>query len=154
MFDNPIEEWYKKDKRLSDLLVSIDEQNLSDEDAAKQAFYKVTELYKLPKFPEDVDTENDEESRSVFEEMAILKFMFPDDELKGIVMLAAYNTYTKEFVSIDEAASIHYNGYENIPKEYFVYYFGKDIDARIEFDIKGQSWIEAGAIKLQKVISI
>jgi hypothetical protein len=146
MSDNPIEEWYKKDQRLNELLVSIDQQSLPDEEAARQAFYKVSELYNLPKFPGEVD----ENGRSVFEEMAIGKYIFPNDELKGVVMLAIYNVFINEYITMDEAAAIFYNSHDEIPDEYFVYYFGKDVDARIEFDIGGKTWIEAGCTFMQK----
>jgi hypothetical protein len=52
--ENLIVAWYKKDKQLSDLLVSIDEQKLSEEESRRHAFYRVSALYQLPKFPEDI----------------------------------------------------------------------------------------------------
>jgi hypothetical protein len=154
MSENPIEEWFKRDQRLNDLIVSIDQQNLSDEEAARQAFYKVSELYHLPMFPGEVSKETDENNRSVFEEVGIVKYIFPDDELKGIVMLAIYNVFNTECISVDEAAAIFYNSHDDIPDEYFVYYFGKDVDAKIEFDIGNKTWIEAGCISMQKIFKL
>lgn len=153
MTDNPIIDWYSKDQWLCDFLVSIDQKKLSDEDAAKEAFYTIAEHYKLPKFPEDVDDGNGGEGRSVFEEMAIIKYMFPEDELKGAVMLALYNVYNNDYIPIDEAATLYYGDHDKIPKDYMVYYFGKDVDASVKFDIGNLSWIEAGVMLMKKVIN-
>ncbi|MBI2730975.1 MAG: hypothetical protein HYX40_09530 [Sphingobacteriales bacterium] len=153
MDDNPIVVWYTKDQWLCDFLVSVDQKNLSDEDAAREAFYKVAEHYKLPKFPWDKqNSDNEEEKISVFEEMAIAKFIFPEDELKGIVMLALYNVYTNEFIPIDDAAAIYYGDHDHIPDQYMAYYFGKDVNATLRFEIRNSSWVEAGATFVSKII--
>ncbi len=153
MADNSIVEWYTQDKWLSDLLVSIDQKNLSDEEAAREAFYKVAEHYHLPKFPWDIENSNDgTEILSVYEEIAIVKCIFPEDELKGIVMLALYNVYVNELIPIDEAAAIHYGDHDKIPDQYMVYFGGKDVDANLRFDIGDMSWTDAEVVSMKKIV--
>jgi hypothetical protein len=155
MEHNPIEAWWQKDKRLSDLLVSIDEQHLSEEESGREAFYKVAALYHLPKLPQDVvaDEEEAENGRSVFEEIALARFLFPEDEYRGIVMMALYNVYIKSYIPYNEVAAIHFGSHDNIPDSYFLYFFGKDVNAIVKFDIGEQTWLEAGAVYMIQIFN-
>ncbi len=152
---NPVEAWYYKDKKLLDILMDIDKKGLSEEESAREAFYLVSEMYGLPKFIGDVDYEDDwedEEPRSVFEEIAMVRFLFPDDLPRGIVMLALHNVYSKVGIPFDEVATEYYGSHDDIPASYFVYFFGNDVDATLKLDIGEQSWIEAGAVLMKKVM--
>ena len=167
MKDNPIVVWYQKDKQLSDLLVSIDEQQLSEEESGREAFYQVSALYKLPKFPEDIvaveeddlqaeeyDEKDEEEPRSVFEEIALARFLFPEDEYRGIVMFALHNIYHKSYIPYDEVAAQFFGNHADIPDNYFLYFFGKDVAATVKLDIGEQSWVEAGVRFMMKIIKM
>ena len=155
METNPIEAWYKKDIWLSKLLVDIDNKGLSDEESAREAFYQVSEMYGLPKFPDEVDHEEEweyDEPRSVFEEIALARYLFPDDLPRGIVMLALQNIYRKFCIPFDDVAAEYYGSHDDIPDSYFLYFFGKDVDATVKLDIEDQSWIDAGAGLMKKVM--
>lgn len=144
---NPIIEWYSKDKWLSDLLVSIDKMNLSDEDAAREAFYRVSDHYNLPKFPEDVFIEEGilnseiekQRNKSVFEQLGIIKRMHSENTLKASVLLALLYVYKKFFSTIDEAASEYYGDYDGIPEVYYACFFGKDVDVELRFSSNEKS---------------
>lgn len=154
---NPIKVWYKKDQRLLKILVDIDNKGLSDEESAREAFYKVSEMYGLPKFPDEVEHEDDwedDEPRSVFEEIALARYMFPEDLSRGLVMLAIHNIHTKCCIPFDDVAAKYYGSHDDIPDSYFMYFFGKDVDAFVKLDIEGQAWTDAGAVMMKKVIKV
>jgi hypothetical protein len=159
--ENPLLTWIEEDTKLSNALLDIDELGLSSIESAKIAFFKIAELYNLPKNPEDITEENYaehekdnlQEPRSVVEEMAIINFMASkDDDIKSLVLSALHNIYFKTYIDINEAAIIHFGTEKNIPNDYTVYFFGSDINAVISFIIKeNKTWIEAGAFMMKEV---
>lgn len=156
--DISVSDWIESDEKLSELMTFIDDNYKSVEKAALVAFYQVSDIYHLPKSQEEITeeiyAEHDEldlEPRSVFEELAIINYLLPDENLLDKVFQALYNVHHKQYTDIDRAAMKYY-GSKKIPKEYFVYYFGKDIDAKITFEIEsGRSWFDAGAKMMTKV---
>jgi len=122
------------------------------------AFEKVAEAFQLPKYPTDITEKHYEEyeelgiePRSVFEELAILKYLSgPEDDIRAVVLNALYNIYEKGPYDIEEAAQKFFGSYKKIPDAYFIYYFGDAADARIDFKIEKNNWIEAGARMMQQ----
>ncbi|MNR24158.1 hypothetical protein D3C85_1412230 [compost metagenome] len=62
------------------------------------AFNELSNLYDLPKMPEDLiryeayyENNGITDPRSVYEEAALLKFLEPNDDPRGIVLLAIYH---------------------------------------------------------------
>lgn len=141
MSEHPIVEWYTKDKKLADLLVSIDKETHDAKQAARIAFNRVAELYGLPKFPEDVSDDLykfdafDEPSKntSLFEQLAIHKIMFPKSDIRGAVLAACMALHKRIYYSIEEAASEYFGTYDDIPESYHVYFSGNDIDVKLKF---------------------
>jgi hypothetical protein len=92
------EHWIQSDQKLKDLLVKIQSTGESPLQQAELAFDQLPDLYNLPKMPEDLDRyetfyKRNEitNPRSVYEEAALLKFLEPNDDLRGIVLLAVYH---------------------------------------------------------------
>ena len=78
--NNPIQDWIDTDKKLSSILVEIQEMPISTEEQAEIAFHKVSETYNIPKLPQDVEIEEDHDSEdinetiSVYQHLEIIKF--------------------------------------------------------------------------------
>jgi hypothetical protein len=160
MSDNPIIDWYTKDQRLCDLLVTIDQQKLSEKAAARKAFYEVADLYNLPKFPEDVQEDDridsfGEECKnvSVYEQLAIVKWMHPENTLRANVLLAALYVYKRFYSEIEEAAAEYYGTSDDIPKTCYACFYGKDVDVKVRF-CKPNKLEANSAARLIQVITI
>jgi hypothetical protein len=159
--ENPIIDWIERDEKLSNALQEIDDLEKSPLQSAKIGLYKISELYNLPKMPEDITDEmaNEheqlgiEEPHSVFEEMAIINFMASkEDDIRGLVLSALHNVYFKTYIDINDAAILHYGSEEKIPLSYQVYFLGSDINAIISFETEvGKSWVEAGACMMKEI---
>lgn len=158
--DNHIIIWLKSDDGLCDVINGIDVQNLSQQESARLAFYSVSDYLKLPKQPEDITEqmykefeEYGFEPESVFEQMAVINYIADaNDDTRGLVLQALYNVYHKEYHGVEYAAEVYFGSVKKIPKTYSYYLFGTDVDARIEFSIKGENWIDAGARMMKKVV--
>lgn len=160
--ENVIADWFERDKDLQNIVLSIDSRTSDEYEAAKFAFDEAADYLGLPKQPEDVTEEMSEEHdklgldspRSVFHELALINYLFPDEDIRGNVMLALFNIQHKSYVDYEEVAVVFFEEYENIPIEYTIYFFGSAIDAKISFDLpKGTTWVEAGAKMAVKVLS-
>lgn len=158
--ENPIENWIMEDSVIADILSSIEQCSLNDADAAEKAFYQIGNYLKLPLLPADI-TEEDYDSyedlnlepHAVLIELALINYMFSDENIKENVVLAIYNVYNKCYTAFEEAAVIHFGDESKIPEEYFIYFFGNSVDARLSFSLPtGQTWVEAGAKLAVKVI--
>jgi hypothetical protein len=142
---NPIVEWYTNDQKLCDLLVAIDQQNLTEHEAARKAFYEVSALYNLPKFPEDV-SEDDKlddfgeicKNVSVYEQLAIVKWMHPENTFRANVLLSMLYVYKKFYPQIEEAASEFYGTFDDIPEACYACFYGKDADVQVKFYTKNK----------------
>src|SRR5688572_18132391 len=99
MNGNPLDDWYNNDEKLRSIIDSLGVSNKSPEEQAKEAFYKISKLYKLHEFPDDIteeDYKNYEDEginnpRSVFEEVGIIRYLEPQDDPRGVVLFALYN---------------------------------------------------------------
>lgn len=160
--DNIIEDWLEQDKELLSIILSIDSRTRDEYDAALLAFKEVAEYLVIPKQPEDFTEKMYEEHeklgfdapRSVLEELALVNYLFPDEDIRGNVMVALYNVQHKNYLDYEDAAVVYFDGYENIPEQYMIYFFGDAIDAKLSFDLpEGKTWVEAGAKLAAKVLS-
>jgi hypothetical protein len=99
--NNPIQDWIDTDKKLSSILVEIQEMPISIEEQAEIAFHKVSEAYSLPKFPQDIEIEDEDikEPISVYHHLGIIKFLNPESDPRGNVLSAIY--FAKENLEID-----------------------------------------------------
>ncbi|WP_310556022.1 hypothetical protein [Flavobacterium sp.] len=92
---DPIQEWVNSDKELSKILVEIQEMSISIEEQAEVAFHRISEMYKLPKLPDDISDDqvgkDEEEPTSVYEQLGLLKYLNPNDDIRGLVLLAIYS---------------------------------------------------------------
>ncbi len=112
-------------------------------------------MYQLPRFPAEIaPEEGEEEPRSVFEEIALARFLYPDDEYRVIMMFALYNIYHKSYIPYDKVASQFYGSHDDKPDGYFLYLFGINVDAKVKLDIGNQSCVEVGARFMMKIIKM
>jgi len=133
---------------------------MTEQEQAVAAFHEVAETFDLPKFPEDFTDEhherfssmNIEDPRSVFEESAIIRYQLPDDDPRGIVILALYNVHHGIFIPLDECAEIHFGGRRKIPKEYMVCFIGDSVPGQLHFLSDGESWYDLGAKSAVKIV--
>lgn len=156
---NPIQEWMSKDKALHDLVVEI--QSMDDKTPMEQAeiaFYRVAQLYNLPKMPQDVvdcedelGDDDDEEPRSLFVEHALLRYLEPDIDPRGIVLTSAY--YVKNNLPIDIRVVAEKEFGENPPENCMIGIRGQDFYGEVIFPQKeGKSWLELGCVYMAKMI--
>lgn len=107
---NPVQDWINEDIKLSELLIKIQEiPGKTVFEQAEIAFDRVCELYDLPKMPEDLEKHhayyeenNIVEPRSVYEEAALMRFLEPDDDPRGIVLAAIFNVKNNIGVDVKE----------------------------------------------------
>src|SRR5687768_5789050 len=98
---NPIEDWYSSDERIRRTLDQLSTSGMTVPEQAAAAFESVADEFDLPKYPENVTEDHYrrfselgvDEPRSVFEENAILRYLEPDDDPRGLAMLALYNVH-------------------------------------------------------------
>jgi len=112
---NPIQEWINKDDKLYNLITKIQLSNKNPSKQAEIAFNNLCELYNIPKMPEDITTTKDDfghlnDTRSLFEEHALIKFLAPKDEdPRGLVLSAAYNLLHNNLINYYDVAKKEYN---------------------------------------------
>ena len=91
---SPLQEWINTDKKLSAILVEIQELPISVEEQAELAFHRVSEAYNIPKTPQDIDFENeddDEEPTSVYQHPILPKKLTWYRLLVAIFLLQLFN---------------------------------------------------------------
>ena len=158
MTENIILDWFNEDEQLSNMINAIDATK-SLEQQALDAFLQVSTHYGLPKYPADFNDEYYERfekmgidnPRSVFEEATILKFLEPDEDPRGLIMVALYNVKNGTFIDIDEAAIKHFGSQEEIPSNYYVCFIGDGFAGQLHFLKETESWIELGAKSMIRV---
>ena len=162
MTGNPVEEWYTSDKRLKEIIDTLSSTGKSPFEQAIQAFYQISNLYHLHKFPDDL-TEDDykkyeeegiDDPRTVFEEVGIIRFLEPEDDPRGIVLFALHNIKNRTYMDINLCAERHFGDINNIPSSYIVYYTGQDADAKLNFLKDGETWTKEGVKYASKIIKI
>ncbi len=157
----PVAEWLNSDDKLVSIISNINSGEKSFIEQATEAFNKISEVYKLPKFPDDI-TKNllneyqergVENPRSVYEEIGIIRFLQPNDDPRGIVLAALYNVKNTQYIDIDICAAEFFGSFENIPDEYVIYYEGEGAECKLCFLKKGERWAKPGIKYASKIIS-
>lgn len=156
MSDNSFEEWFNSDLKLKAIINEIDKSGKPFIDQAKEAFYRLSELYNLPKFPGDAANKikGVRYHRTVFEEVGILRYLEPDDDPRGIVTSVVYNIKNQLYVDIKLCAERHFGSLDKIPDEYSIYYSGQDADSKLCFLNDGESWDKEGVNFLARIANV
>ena len=157
---DPITDWYNEDSRVKNTLDRLTLSKLNEEEQAAAAFEELSTAFELPKYPEDFtdalyahyEELKIDDPRSVFEEFCIIRYLEPDDDPRGVVMMALYNVYKGIQMPLDECARKHYGGKRKIPKQYMVCYIWEGIKGRLHFLKEDESWVDLGARAASKVI--
>ncbi len=141
---NPIQEWINSDSKLFNLIVKIQDQNESPEIQAELAFKEISDLYNIPKMPEDVIQKKDSISRSLFEEHALIKFLAPKNEdPRGLVLSAVYNIINRKTIDYIEIANKEYKG--NLPELSQIGIRGNNFNSEVVFfEKETNDWTELG----------
>lgn len=158
-----VQQWMETDEELAEVLVEIQEMPLSVEEQAEVAFHRLSELYNLPKMPEDIiyDDEEDEdgnyyhdpnadhsdddyEPSSVYQELGVMKYLAPDDDPRGRVLTAIWAVKNKVRIDLEQA-------YEKARSEGINDVSGigfRGVNSGVELVIirKEESWVEAGCV--------
>lgn len=153
-----LQSWIADNPDISNLLVEIQQLDVLVKEQARIAFDRISDHLKLPKSSEDaieyykkLKSENDEElERSVCEEHALLKYLQPDDDPRGLVFSAIYHVYHRVGVDYNEIVEKKYDG--NMPSEVLVGIKGDGFHAEVIFpDEYEESWSELGCKVLVKL---
>lgn len=157
--ENPILDWFKSDDALSDIVNRITATEKSVGEQALDAFRQISDYYDLPKYPENFSDKYYErfeqmdvdDPRSVFEEATICKYLEPENDPRGTVMVALYNVKHGKFIDLNACAKKHFG---SIPKEYMICYIGDGFAGELHFLHSGESWFDIpGAKSANKVIN-
>jgi hypothetical protein len=133
---DPVQQWISEDAELSKVLVEIQESGLSVEEQAEMAFHKVTDMYGVPKLPEDVpDVDDGEDKASVYQELGLIKYLYPENDLRGSVLAAIYAV--KNGINVDDS-EIDHTAISGLC------YKGENSKVELVLVQKGQSWVELG----------
>ena len=147
--ENAVQNWINTDSELSNLLVEIEQMTDDVFQQAEIAFHKVSEKYNVAKMPTDIDENYDDlepevyvDPSSVYEQLGYLKFLYPHDDIRSLVMLAIYFVKDDFVADIDEVLQIKYG---DNPPEYLGFGF-KGINTNVElvFVTKNESWFDLG----------
>ena len=58
MADNPIDQWYSSDENLKNIIDTLSFSGKSFFEQAKEAFYQISELYGLHKYPDEISEDD------------------------------------------------------------------------------------------------
>ncbi|WP_412468546.1 hypothetical protein [Pedobacter sp. KLB.chiD] len=138
------EQWIQNDQKLNDLLVKIQSTEKPPLQQAEMAFNELSNLYDLPKMPEDLDryeayyeSNGITDPRSVYEEAALIKFLEPNDDPRGIVLLAVY--HVKHAIGVDLLDVFKKNS-KRLPGNPKLGIKGEGINTSIVFIKENDSW--------------
>lgn len=142
---DPIQEWINSDKELFDILVEIQKMPISIEEQAEVAFHRISDLYKIPKLPDNIPDnevdEDEEEQTSVYEQLGLLKYLNPNDDIRGLVLSAIY--CVKEGFGAD-ASSIISEMFNDDSDNAGIGHIGENSNVEIIIVKKSQSWFDLG----------
>ena len=120
----------------------------------------ISEEYNLAKFPDNFSENNYDkleeigidEPRSVYEEIAIFKFIFPNDDIRSITLVGLYNIKNHSYIDIEQCAAKYYGGDSKIPESYMIYFAGEDAQVELRFLKENESWVDKGSKCAMKII--
>jgi hypothetical protein len=158
--ENVVQNWIGSDRELYRLLEGIENSDLSKIEQAELAMDKLCSMFDLPKMPDDTlryeeyYKENDvEEKRSVFEENALLKYIYPNEDPRQILVTAVYSV--KNFVGVDLDEILLAEFGDDFSDDYVVGYRGNGVHGEIVFPQKeGKSWVDLGCFMAIKIVRL
>jgi len=157
--DSTIQDWINSEKDLANLLIEIEKMSDSFKEQAEITFNKVCEIYKLPKLPQDIvdneEYETQEEDKyegetSVYEQLGLLKYLMPNEDLRGLVLNAIYFVKNGYVTDIEEVMLKKFG--DNIPDEVGFGFRGENTDVEIVFVLQGESWFDLGCKMFTKYV--
>lgn len=147
-----IREWINADKKLRDVINDIEGRGLSVEEQAEAAFHEISDMYGLPKMPEDIDEdeevgEDGYEPSSVFVELGFIKYLNPDEDPRGNVLNAIYAVKNRLNVDTEEIFQKAYRETNN-----FAGFGLRGRNSQIEPFVvkKGDNWFDSGCVFFMK----
>ena len=160
-----VESWLQDHQDLSKLIDKIRNKFSTDDEIARALYYEGADLFQLRKslveeesdneagMADDDDDDTGSERVSLFETLATLNFFHPDENVVDKVLISLYIASSGQEMDKEQAALMHYGDEEAIPRPYFIFFFGKDIDARMSFDNPGgeNAWPDSGAVGVIQV---
>ncbi len=149
---NLIQKWIDTDKRLFDTLVDIQNTEKNETKQAELAFLRIPKMYGLPTFPED--NEDGEFLSSVYEQLGLLNYLEPEEDIRGHVLSAIFYVKENYLVGINFVYQKKFNNEE--PPSHFtgIGYKGDSIDVLPVFVMKGQSWFDLGCKYFTKEVDM
>lgn len=159
--ENIIQQWIAEDKKLNDALIEIQNLGLSENEQAEVAFHQISDMYQLPKMPNDIidedediveiytGEEEDYDPSSVYQELGLIKYLNPDEDPRGNVLMAIYIVKNKLHVDIDD---VYLKKYGSKKKTSGIGFKGENTDVEIVFVDKGKSWFEMGCILFMRSV--
>ena len=148
---NLIEKWINTDKKLYNLITEIESLDISLVEKAEIAFEKLAKLYNIPRMPEDIRNEEDENKISLFEEHALIKFMADENEdPRGMVLSAAFHLLNDYRVDLFQVAEKGFGG--RIPEACKIGIRGEGYYGEVVFPQKeAQSWFDLGCVVITQI---
>ena len=148
---NLIEKWINTDKKLYNLITEIEPLDISLVEKAAIAFEKLAKLYNIPRMPEDILDDEDENKRSLFEEHALIKFMADENEdPRGMVLSAAFHLLNDYRVDLFQVAEKGFG--KRIPENCKIGIRGEGYYGEVVFPQKEtQSWTGLGCVVMTQI---
>ena len=152
---NPIQKWINEDEKLYNLIIEIQSSEKNPEQQAAIAFSSICDLYDIPKMPEDITTEDSaeylNETRSLFEEHALIKFMAPENEdPRGLVLSAAHNLLNINYLNYYTVAKKEFDN--NIPEVCQIGVSGEGYTSKVIFFQKEtNNWEDLGCLTITSI---
>ncbi len=140
-----VQDWIKTDLKLSEILVEIESKTDSAFEQAKIAFHRLSEEYKLQKFPDD----DGHSAFSVYEQLGKLNFIRePQDDIRALVLMAIYSVKEDYDIYIDNVLKKIVNSNELSGFGYK----GDSIEVIMVPIKRDESWFDKGCKYFTRVI--
>jgi len=150
------QEWISEDQELNNLLVEIQEMDCDTLKQAEFALKKLSDVYDLPLMPEDLESyqtyfesRNIADPRSVYEEAALIKFLEPDDDPRGIALFAVYNVKHGMGVNLND---VFKKNAKKVPKSGRIGIKGEGLNTSIIFLNETDNWFDLGCKVMIKLL--
>jgi hypothetical protein len=142
--DIDLQKWILENQKLSALLVEIQNMDISVQDQAEMAFHRVSEMFKLPKSPTDINygIENEIDKKSVYEMLGLKKLVSLGDDPRAQVLSSIY--YIINNISIDIEGFLEENFGENLSQISGIGFKGENSDVMAIIVGKNESWSDLG----------
>jgi hypothetical protein len=153
-----ISEWINSDTELYNCIIDIENTFKSHDEMAEAAFHKISELFKVPKNPEVIikEEENEDEfedyieQTSVYEQLGLLKYLNSADGIRENVLTAIYFVKNRYVVDFDLVMN-KYN-LTATEKAIGLGFKGENTKVEIVFVKQGESWFDLGCKLFTRLI--